>query len=163
MIERMGRLLLDADGQIIRRRIHTVFAATLIMAVFGTVLVVASPALNSYPTLQGIYVLFCVFLLKMPLVGLLWWLIFRNQEWPTRPPVWQEREVEDILDHILAEARRAIGRDDELARLTYLSGEAWHVADRATGDQKVDALTVALRIDDRRSGIARRQLSEDAE
>lgn len=159
----MGRLLLDSDGQIIRRRIYPVLAVALILAVFGTVLVVASPALNDYPTIQGLYVLFCVFLLKMPLVGLLWWLIFRNHEWPTRPPIWRDEEVADILDHILAEARRAIGRDDELARLTYLSGEAWHVADRATGDQKVDALTVALRIDDRRSGIRSRRLAEDAE
>ena len=38
-------------------------------------------------------------------------------------------------------------QDDRAARLAYLSREAWNVADRVTGDAKIDALTVALQID----------------
>lgn len=161
--QRVGRFLLDHKGRVIRRRIYPVLAVCVVMAMFGTTLVVASPALGDHPTLQGFYVLFCVFLLKLPLVGMLWWLIFRNSEWPTRPPVWDEEEVDDILAHILAEARRAADRSDELSRLGYLSGEAWHVADRATGAQKVDALTVALRIDDRRASLSRRRFAAESD
>ena len=157
----MGRFLLDDDGRVIPSRAYPAVGIALVLALLGTALVVASPVLNDHPTLQGVYVLFCVFLLKLPLVTILWWLIFRNTEWPTERPVWHEQEVSEILDHLLTEARRADGRADELARLTYLSGEAWHVADRATGEQKVDALTVALRIDDRRASLSARRLSED--
>jgi hypothetical protein len=40
-------------------------------------------------------------------------------------------------------------RPDAAARLAYLSREAWNVADQVEGNAKVDALTVALRIDER--------------
>ena len=45
------------------------------------------------------------------------------------------------------EARRAALLPDAVERLEYLSQEAWHVADQLDGEAKVDALTVALRID----------------
>jgi hypothetical protein len=48
---------------------------------------------------------------------------------------------------------------DAVERLEYLSQEAWHVADRLDGNAKVDALTVALRIDLVRER-ARRERSE---
>ena len=48
---------------------------------------------------------------------------------------------------------------DAIERLEYLSQEAWHVADRLEGDAKVDALTVALRVDLIASS-ARRERSE---
>ena len=62
---------------------------------------------------------------------------------------WGDREVAEILDHISRQAADAEGRPDAAARLAYLSREAWNVADQVEGTAKVDALTVALRIDER--------------
>ena len=97
-------------------------------------------------------------MLKFPLVSLLWWFIVRNKEWPVRPPKWSDRETSDILAYILSEADRALPLPDAEARLTYLQGEAWNVADRVGGDRKVDAVNVALHIDEMlaRPGVRRR-------
>lgn len=145
----MTRFLVDETGRLHARRLFFVGVGSLVMALFGTVLLVGTPVLNGYPAMQTAYVIFCVFALKLPLVILCWWLIMRNQEWPGRRVVWSPSEVDEILAHLVAEAGRARDRPDELARLTYLSGEAWHVADEVGGEAKVDALTVALRIDER--------------
>ena len=53
----------------------------------------------------------------------------------------------EILAYLENEARRVRALPDALERLEYLSQEAWHVADRLEGEAKVDALTVALRVD----------------
>ena len=64
--------------------------------------------------------LFSVFLLKFPLVSLLWWFIVRNKEWPVRPPKWSEEETREILAYLVSEADRCKGLPDAPARLRYL-------------------------------------------
>jgi hypothetical protein len=64
-----------------------------------------------------------------------------------RPPDWSDRETGDILAYLVAEADRALPLPDAEARLLYLQGEAWNVADRVGGDRKMDAVDVALHID----------------
>jgi hypothetical protein len=143
----MERFLFEPDGRI---RVRRMFATVLILigfALFGSVLMVLTPVWNGQPVAQSIWVLFAVFVLKFPLIGFCWWLIVRNKEWPGRPVVWSEGEVEQILEYLRTEARRSMDLPDALARLTYLSGEAWHVADRAEGTLKVDAVSVGLEID----------------
>ena len=129
------------------RRVVPVIAITLIMAIFGTVLVVLTPDLDGPPWLKSIYVLFVVVALKLPLLSVLWWLIARNPERPGARATWHSDEQAEILTYLDNEAARVRGMPDAVERLEYLSQEAWHVADRLEGEAKVDALTVALRVD----------------
>jgi hypothetical protein len=144
----LARFLYGPDGRIRLSRLLPLLGVTIAMAIFGTVTLVATPALAHHGTLRMIWVLFGVFLLKLPLICLLWWFIARNREWPTKRPRWSDREMSEILARLDEEATRALAREDAPARLAHLSREAWNMADQLNGDRKVDALTVALRIDE---------------
>ena len=133
------------------RRLIGVLVITIGLAIFGSFLLALTPVLSGHEGLQTLWVLFCVFLLKFPLVSLLWWFIVRNREWPVRPPRWSEEEVREILAYLVAEADRSRGLPDAPERLAYLRREAWNVADRAEGSVKVDAVDVALHIDQLRA------------
>lgn len=143
----LQRFLYTAEGRVIVPRMIGVVATTVLLAMFGSFLLVLTPVFGGNEGLQTLWVLFSVFLLKFPLVCLAWWFIVRNKEWPVRPPVWGDEETGDILAYLMAEADRALALPDAEARLTYLQGEAWNVADRVGGDRKVDAVNVALHID----------------
>lgn len=141
------RYLYTPEGKVRTPRMIGVVATTVVLAIFGSFLLAVTPSLSGHHGAQTAWVLFCVALLKLPLIGLLWWFIIRNKEWPVKPPRWSEGEASEILDYLVAEADRATALPDAPARLAYLRGEAWHVADRVEGEQKVDAIAVALRID----------------
>lgn len=143
----LTRYLFDDIGRVRPRRMGTVIAGLIVMALFGGTLAAFTPLWNGHTGIQSVWVLFSVFLLKMPLVCFLWWLIMRNKEWPGRPVVWDAGETREILDYLLAEAQRGAALPDAEARLKYLSGEAWHVADRADGPMKGDAVAAALEVD----------------
>lgn len=144
----LARFLYDAEGRVRVRRMIGVVATCLVFALFGTFLLALTPILGGHEGAQTIWVLFCVFLLKFPLISLLWWFIARNKEWPDRPPKWSDRETREILDYLVAEADRSRHLPDAPARLAYLQREAWNVADRVGGQVKVDAVNVALHIDE---------------
>jgi hypothetical protein len=143
----LARWLWGPDGRVRMPRLVVLLAVLLSLALFGSGLVVLTPLLEGNQHLQSLWVLFAVFLLKFPLIAFLWWLIVRNREWPGRPVRWSEDETHEILGYLRREARRAIDLPDGRARLEYLSVEAWHVADRAEGPTKADAVGVALEVD----------------
>jgi hypothetical protein len=122
-------------------------AVTVALAIFGSFLLAVTPAFEGHHGLQIAWVLFAVALLKIPLIGLLWWFIVRNKEWPMKPPKWSDEEVAEILAYVESEAQRSLDLPDAPARLRYLRGEAWHVADRVGGERKLDAIALALEID----------------
>jgi hypothetical protein len=143
----LTRFLFTDQGRVRVRRMIGVVATCVALAIFGSFLLVLTPALADHEGLQTLWVLFSVFLLKFPLVGLLFWFILRNKEWPVRPPKWSEEETREILAYLVAEADRSLALPDAAARLAYLQREAWNVADRVGGEVKVDAVNVALHID----------------
>jgi hypothetical protein len=143
----LTRFLYDEHGGVRIPRMIATIAAGLVFALFGTFLLVLTPKFEHSEGAQTIWVLFVVFILKFPLVALLSWFILRNKEWPTRPPKWSEDETREILAYLVKEADRALTLPDAPARLAYLQGEAWNVADRVGGEVKVDAIDVALHID----------------
>lgn len=147
----LRRFLYTPAGRVRVRRLIGVLVITIGLAIFGSFLLALTPVLSGHEGLQTLWVLFCVFLLKFPLVSLLWWFIVRNREWPVRPPRWSEDEVREILAYLVAEADRSLGLPDAPERLAYLRREAWNVADRAGGSVKVDAVDVALHIDQLRA------------
>jgi hypothetical protein len=150
----LTRFLYAPGGRLRLGRLIPLLAVTIFMAICGSFAVVATTQLFSHPAARFLWVIFVIFGLKLPLIALLFWFIRRNKDWPTQRSAWSPQETREILDYLEREALAAEARPDAPARLAYLSREAWHVADHTGGDGKVDALTVALRIDDR-AGRAR--------
>ncbi len=131
----------------VARRVVPAIVASLVLALFGTALLVLAPGMPGPDWVRPAFAMLVVVLLKFPLIAVLWWLIARNREWPGSGPRWLPQEQAEILAYIEAEAARAASLPDAVERLRFLSGEAWLVADRLDGEGKVDALTVALRVD----------------
>lgn len=134
------------DGSVRRRRMIGTLACAIVVALFGSFLLVLTPTMTGNEHLQTLWVLFSVFLLKFPLVGLLWWFILRNDEWPFQRPKWSAEETREILAYLRREAQRSRDLPDALERLAYLQSEAWHVADRSQGELKAEAADVAVSI-----------------
>jgi len=153
----LSRFLYGADGRIRLGRLIPLLAVTIFMAIIGSFAVVATTQLFSHPATRFLWVIFVIFGLKLPLIVLLWWFIRRNTEWPTKRSAWSPQETREILDYIQSQAESAEAQPDAPARLAYLSREAWNVADRTSGEGKVDALTVALRIDERAARLRERR------
>jgi hypothetical protein len=156
----LERFLYTPQGRIRVGRMFAVVIACVVMAIFGSFLLVVTPVFGDHEGIQTLWVLFSVFLLKFPLVCLLWWFIIRNKEWPVRPPKWSDEEIREILAYLVGEADRSLTLPDAPARLAYLQREAWNVADRAGGELKVDAVDVALHIDQLLAGQSRRKARE---
>jgi hypothetical protein len=143
----LARLLYTRAGRVRTGRMIGTVAVTVAFAIFGSFLLAVTPVFEGHHGIQIAWVLFAVALLKIPLIGFLWWFIVRNKEWPVKPPRWDDREIREILDYIRSESQRALAFPDAAARLRYLRGEAWHVADRVGGDRKLDAIALAIEID----------------
>jgi hypothetical protein len=148
MARRLGRFLYDDDGRWRRTRFLVAWIVLIGLALAGSLVFVVLQIASPNPPVQLAWLMVLVVALKVPLVAFCGWLIFRNKEIPGVPVVWSSREVREILDYITTQARDSLDRPDAGARLAYLSGEAWHVADQAhEGALKADAVGVALEID----------------
>jgi hypothetical protein len=153
----LERFLYTPEGRVRVRRMVPMIASCVALALFGSFLLVLTPLLTDHEGLRTVWVLFSVFLLKAPLIGLAFWFILRNTEWPVRPPKWSDEEAREILAYLESEAVRVESLDDAPARLAYLQREAWNVADRMGGEVKVDAVAVAVRIDGRLARLGARR------
>lgn len=136
-------------------RLIPTLVAFIILAFFGTTLIFVTPAISDSTAVQVTWALFALAGLKLPIIMLLWHFISRNRDWPGRWARWSTKESREILAHLEEEAWRAPYLPDTAARLDHLSREAWNVADAMEGASKIDALTVALRIDEKRGALAR--------
>ena len=143
----LARFLYDEHGKARPRRMIAIFATVIPLALFGSFLLALTPLLSGHEGYQTLWVIFSVFLLKFPLVTLLWWFIVRNKEWPGRPLKWSDEETREILAYLEAEAARVKDLPDAPARLAYLQREAWNVADRVGGEVKAEAVDTAVHID----------------
>jgi hypothetical protein len=152
---RLWGFLYDEDGHVRVMRLIPTLVAFIILAFFGTTLIFVTPAVSDSTAIQVTWALFALAGLKLPIIMLLWHFISRNRDWPGRWAKWSTQESREILAQLEKEAWKAPHLPDTAARLDHLSREAWNVADAMEGDSKVDALTVALRIDEKRRSLAR--------
>ena len=102
----LERFLYYPSGEVRLRRMATTVGGFIALALLGTLLLAITPQIDN-SLLQTGWVLVAVLLLKLPLVGLLCWLILRHLEYPTRRPRWSNEEVSEIIDYLRAEAERA--------------------------------------------------------
>ena len=133
-----------------RRRRMIVTAIVLVGLAFGGSLVlVAFETVTPHPSTLVIAAVIAAFAVKLPLIALCGWLIYRNKEIPGVPVVWSADETREILEYLRAQARDAPNSPEAGPRLAYLAQEAWHVADQADDALKPEAVAVALEIRDR--------------
>ena len=153
----MTRFLYHADGRLRRGRMVLLLCITLPMAVFGPALLVAIPSITDDDLGRGALAFLAVALFKVPLMLLFFVFISRNRELPGRRVKWGDDEISEILESLRVQADNADRFADAESCLQRLSADAGHVADQLAGPRQVDALTVALQIDERL--IARRRVS----
>ena len=150
--ERRGGLLVDRDGNVRAAVVLGIFA--LAAAVFAVCTYVALLIAGAgSPEALAIWVIAGFVLVKIPLLGVAWWLIARRRD-PTGGGGWTSGECEEILAYLEEQARASAGRPDAAARLAYFAREAWFVADAAADADKPAAVATAVRIDALASGAA---------
>ena len=143
----MNDYYFQPNGRVRLRRMVITMAVLIFFAMFGTGFMVFIALFANNAGLKLTWLVVFVVLAKLPLIGFCWWLIARNKEIPGVPVVWSEDETREILQALIDQARQSLEMPETGARLAYLSREAWHVADKAEGHLKADAVGIALEID----------------
>jgi hypothetical protein len=143
----LNNFYFQPNGRVRFRRMAITLATLIFFAMFGTGFMLFIALFAGNPGLKLAWLVVFVVIAKLPLIMFCWWLIARNKEDPRRPANWSPEETQEILRALTSQARQSLELPDTAARLAYLSKEAWHVADRAEGAAKADAVGVALEID----------------
>jgi len=126
-----------------------VVALAVGVALFGSFLLVITPRLSSSPGLQVVWVIFALVLLKVPLLGMVWWLIAHRRR--SRQVRWSEPETRRFLDAVADEAVRVAGLPDAAERFDALRADAWRAVEEGDDALTPAAVELALRLDrDRR-------------
>ncbi len=140
-----ARMFTDRDGDLrTTALIGVVMAAAFILGI-GTYagLLVADAG---SPVTLAIWVIAALLLIKLPLLGVMWWVISRRRD-PAGGGGWSSRECRQILAYLEEQARESAGRPDAATRLAYYAREAWFVADRATDADTPAAVDTAVLIE----------------
>jgi hypothetical protein len=138
----LTRFTTDSDGNLRSARLLGIaFIAGLVVAIGTTIALVAADAGN--PATLSIWVLVAFLGVKLPLLGLLWWILGRRQrdDEPTAD------ELRAMIVRLRTSADAARRTPDARDRLEILRDEAWFVADRAPDELKAEAVELALRLD----------------
>lgn len=127
--------------------------AALAIALFGSFLLVLTPDLDGHPGLQTLWVVLSLVLLKLPLLGLVWWLITRRRR--ARAVRWSAAETARFLAGVREEAAGAAALPDAGARLDALHADAWRAVREGDPSATPEAVEIALGIDRMRRREAR--------
>ena len=136
------RLTTDDEGNLRSARLlANAFLAALFVAV-GTSIAIAAAGAGSPATLT-IWVVVAFLGVKLPLLGLLWWILGRRR----RDEEPSDDQIRGMLARLNAAADGAARVPDAPDRLAILKEEAWYVADHAPDELKSEAAELALRLD----------------
>lgn len=139
----LTRLAMDADGRLRGMRLLAIaFVAGLVVAIGTTIAIVVADAGN--PATLTIWVIVAFLGVKLPLLGLLWWILGRHQ----RDDEPTDDELRQMLIRLESGTDAALRTPDAHDRLEILRDEAWFVSDRASGELKPQAVELALRLDE---------------
>lgn len=120
-------------------------AAAVGIALLGSFLLVLTPDLDGHPGLQTLWVVLSLVLLKLPLLGLVWWLITRRRR--ARAARWSPAETRRFLAALEEALARVADLPDAPARLDALHADAWRAATEGDAAATPAAVEIALRID----------------
>lgn len=140
-----GGILTDRDGNLRTAVILGIIAGAIVILALGSYIGLIAANLGSPETL-ALWVLAALIVVKLPLLGLVWWILARRRD-PAGGGGWNSKECGEILAYLEEQANASAGRSDAAARLAYFSREAWFVADSAADADKAMAVATAMRID----------------
>jgi hypothetical protein len=83
--------------------------------------------------------------LKLPFLGLVFWIIMRQGNGEAHND-WSDRERDEIFAYLANQAQEAKGRPDEAERLQWLTREAWIIADTVPDEHRAKAVALAVEI-----------------
>lgn len=140
----VARFAYGRDGRLHTTRLLGGVAAAVVLlslATFAGLLMAGA----GNPESLAVWVLGGFFLVKVPLLAVLWWILM-HREPEQRSADWAPDETAEILAYLEEQAAEAASRPDAAARLAYFAREAWFVADNAADADKAAAAAVAVRI-----------------
>lgn len=140
----MARLVYAPDGRLHGPRLlaGVVLAVALIsLTTFAGLLLAGA----GRPEQLAIWVLAGFLVVKVPLLGVLWWILMRRPD-ENHPGGWSGGECDEILAYLERSAAEAADRPEAPARLAYFAREAWYVAEHATDADRPRAAETAARI-----------------
>jgi hypothetical protein len=141
----LARIVFSSDGEI--RTMALVGIVTLSLAVLGAGTFAGLVAAGTgSPQVLGVWVAVAFVGIKLPLLGLIWYLLGRSGETTVRPR-WSPAEADGILDYLERESTAALRRRDATTRLEYFTTEAWYVANTAPESARGRAVDLAVRIE----------------
>ena len=139
----LTRFAMDAEGRLRGMRLLGIaFVGGLVVAIGTTAAIVVADAGN--PATLTIWVIVAFLGVKLPLLGLLWWVLGRHQ----RDDEPSDGELRQMLTRLEAGAAAALRTPDAHDRFEILRDEAWFVSDHASGELKPQAVELALRLDE---------------
>jgi len=137
--------LSDSDGNLRTPLILGIVVVALVLLAIGMFAALLAADAGSPATL-AIWMVGALLLIKLPLLGVVWWIISRRRDDPSGGG-WSSKECGEILAYLERQAEESSVREDAPARLAYFAREAWFVADSASDVDKAEAAAVAVRID----------------
>jgi hypothetical protein len=136
------RFTTGPDGRLRGMKLLAIaFVGGLVVAIGTTAALVAADAGN--PATLTIWVIVAFLGVKLPLLGLLWWILGRRPRDDDPTP----DELRAMIARLRVSAEKAVRTPDAADRLAILREEAWFVADRADGDLKPEAVELAMQIE----------------
>ena len=138
----LTRLTTDGQGNLRAGRLLGIaFLAGLVVAIGTTIAMVAAD--SGSPATLTVWVLVAFLGVKLPLLGLLWWILGRKQrdDEPTGD------EIRSMIARLHAAADTVSRTGDAADRIEILKDEAWYVADHAPDELKSEAAELALRLE----------------
>ena len=147
----------DHQGRLRTRRALIATGVLALVAFGGTTLCILLLVAIRPPVAIAAVLAIGIIGCKLPLLVWVWRMMGRHMEIPGEPVVWSPAETHEILRYLTRQAEASRGQPDAAVRLAWLANEAWHVADRADGPVKADAVSVALEIARRADTAAHRR------
>jgi hypothetical protein len=141
----IARALSDRDGNLRTPLILGIAVVGVILLAIGMFAALLAAGAGSPATL-ALWLVAALLLIKLPLLGVLWWVLTRRRDAPSGGG-WSRDECGEILAYLERQAEESREREDAPARLAYFAREAWFVADSARDADKAEAVAVAVRID----------------
>jgi len=141
----IARFVYARDGTLHTARLLSGVAAAIALIALATFVGLILAGAGS-PAQLAIWVLAAFLLVKLPLLGVLWWILMRREP-AQRSAGWSQRECGEIIAYLDEQAARSADLPDAPARLAYFAREAWFVADSAADADKPAAVAAAVRIE----------------
>ena len=141
----MARVFSDRQGDLRTVALIAAGGGAAVVLALGMFVALLFAGAGNPAALAG-WVTAAFFLVKLPLLGLVWWVVSRRRD-AVGGGAWESRECGEILAYLETQARVAVGRPDAATRLAYFAREAWHVADTATDADTPAAVDTAVLIE----------------